>query len=565
MASELDLRMEAAIGGVTGAQGPLIAGSADGGDVIVPGRAIVPGAPGTLAAFFDYFCAAHGDKPAVVAGAERLSFAELAQWSDRLARAFVGGWGVAKGDRIVIAMRNCPSWILVYMAVVKAGAVATLVNGWWQPDELASGIGLVTPTLIVADAERGRRVAAAGIETAMVILPIEADLAEALQPLLDGIAEGVRPVVAPEDDATILYTSGSTGLSKGAVSDHRAVVTATYSFLAYTASLLKLMIDDGQPPADPPATLVAVPLFHVTGAVPVMLNSFAIGRKMVLMRKWDAGEALRLIEAEKITYFVGVPTMSLELMQHPDHGRYDTSSLLDIAAGGAARPVAHVARLIAQFPKGSPMLGYGLTETNAVGCTNFRANYVAKPASTGKAQQPFVDVAIFGEDGTMLPPGERGEIGIRSRANFRGYWNNPAATQAAFRGDHFLTGDIGYLDADGYLFIVDRAKDIIIRGGENISCQEVEAAIYAHPAVAEASVFGLSDDRLGEVPGAVVHLVEDGVLSDDVLAAFLTERLARFKLPVRTWFSADPLPKLGTGKIDKKLLREIYRSVPAEA
>ena len=565
MASELDRRVAAAIGGITGGQGPLIAGAADGGDAIVQGRAIVPAAPGTLAAFFDYFCMVHADKPALVAGEERLSFADLAALSDRLARAFAGGWGVRKGDRIAIAMRNCPSWIAVYMGAVKAGAVATLVNGWWQPDELASGIGQVTPVLIVADAERGRRIAAAGITATTVILPIEADLTHALQPLLDGIAQGERPAITPEDDATILFTSGSTGLSKGAVSDHRAVVTAAYTFLAYTASLLQLMVDDGRPPPHPPTTLIAVPLFHVTGAVPVMLNSFAIGRKMVLMRKWDAGEALRLIEAERITYFVGVPTMSLELMQHPDHGRYDTSSLLDIAAGGAARPVAHVQRLIDSFPGGAPMLGYGLTETNAVGCTNFRANYVAKPNSTGKPQAPFVHVAIFGEDGAEVPQGERGEIGIRTRSNFRGYWNNPAATAAAYNGDHFLTGDIGYLDPDGYLFIVDRAKDIIIRGGENISCQEVEAAIYAHPAMAEACVFGLPDDRLGEVPGAVVHLAEDGVLSEQDLAAFLAGRLAKFKLPVRVWFSADPLPKLGTGKIDKKLLRTQYRALSADA
>ncbi|WP_076070678.1 class I adenylate-forming enzyme family protein [Sphingomonas montana] len=563
MASELDSRVESAIDGITGAHGPLIAAPTTGSGALIPGEAIVPGAPGTLVAFFAHFCALHAEKMAVVAGTERLTFRELDQWSDRLAAAFSGGWGVAKGDRIAIAMRNCPSWIALYMGAVKAGAIATLVNGWWQPDELAGGIALCAPTLVIADAERGRRIAAAGVSVPTVVLPIEAALPDALQPLIDDVAEGPRPAVAPEDDATILFTSGSTGVAKGAVSDHRAVVTATYTFLAYTASLLQLMVADGRPPRHEPTTLVAVPLFHVTGAVPVMLNSFAIGRTMVLMHKWDAGEALRLIAAENVTYFVGVPTMSLELMQHPDRDLHDTSSLLDIGAGGAARPVSHVGRLIESFPGSAPMLGYGLTETNAVGCTNFRNNYVAKPASTGKPQAPFVDVAILDEDGAVVPPGERGEIGIRSRANFRGYWNNPDATAAAFSGPYFLTGDIGYLDPDGYLFIVDRAKDIIIRGGENISCQEVEAAIYAHPAVAEACVFGLPDDRLGEVPGAVVHLAEHGMLSAQDLSHFLTPRLAKFKLPERTWFSADPLPKLGTGKIDKKALRSAYGGMPA--
>lgn len=565
MPSTLDLRMEAAVSSVTGPRGLMTVGSAAGAGAIVPGDAMVPGAPGTLPGFFDLFCMMHGDKPAVVAGEERLTYGALGTMSDRVARALAGGWGVRKGDRIAIAMRNCPSWIVTYMAAVKAGAIVTLVNGWWQPDELAAGIGLVSPRLIVADAERARRIAAAGIDATVVILPIEADLAEALLPLVDGIAEAARPEVMPEDDATILFTSGSTGQAKGAVSDHRAVVTAAYTFLTYTASLLQLMVDDGKPPRNPPATLIGVPLFHVTGAVAVMLNSFAMGRKMVLMRKWDAGEALRLIAAENVTYFVGVPTMSLELMQHPDRDAHDLSSLLDIGAGGAARPAAHVGRLIAAFPASAPMLGYGLTETNATGCTNFRDNYVAKPASTGLPQRPFVDIAIFGDNGAALPPGETGEIGLRSRANFRGYWQDEAGTAAAFHGAHFLTGDIGYLDPDGYLFIVDRAKDIIIRGGENISCQEVEAVIYTHPAVAEASVFGLTDDRLGEVPGAVIRLTEDAILSGAELATFLAGRLAEYKRPVRVWFSVEPLPKLGTGKIDKKALRASHEAMMTPA
>ena len=276
-------------------------------------------------------------------------------------------------------------------------------------------------------------------------------------------------------------------------------------------ALLGIKESRGEPPPSPPKTLVNVPLFHVTGEVPVLLNSFVIGRTMVLMPKWDAGEALRLIERERITYFVGVPTMSLELMQHPDRDKYDLSSLTDIAAGGAARPVAHVKRLEESFKGAQPALGYGLTETNAVGCSNFWSNYHDKPASTGRPHKPMVEIAILGADDGHLPAGERGEIAIRSAANIRGYWRDEAATKAAFTADFYLkTGDIGYLDEDNYLFIVDRKKDIIIRGGENISAQEVEAAIYAHPAVSEAAVFGIADERLGEVPAAVVHCEQDG-------------------------------------------------------
>ena len=228
-------------------------------------------------------------------------------------------------------------------------------------------------------------------------------------------------------------------------------------------------------------------------------------------------------------------------MQHPDRDKYDLSSLTDIAAGGAPRPVAHVARLEDSFKGAQPALGYGLTETNAAGCGNFWSNYHDKPASTGRPHEPIVELAILGEGDRHLPAGERGEIAIRSAANIRGYWRDEAATRAAFTADGYLkTGDIGYLDEDGYLFIVDRKKDIIIRGGENISAQEVEAAIYAHPAVSEAAVFGVADERLGEVPAAVVWC-EKGGLDAEALTAFLAGRLAQFKLPAYIWFADAPL------------------------
>jgi acyl-CoA synthetase (AMP-forming)/AMP-acid ligase II len=367
------------------------------------------------------------------------------------------------------------------------------------------------------------------------------------------------PEILPEDDATLLFTSGSTGDAKAALSTHRAVTSGTYAYSIGLMCLLGVLTREGRAPATPPRTLLSVPLFHVTGEVPVMLNSFVVSRCMVVMSKWDAGEALRLIEKEKITYFVGVPTMSLELMTHPDRHKYDLSSLKDITAGGAPRPVSHVERLKGEFPDAQPALGYGLTESNATGCSNFWGNYAAKPASTGRAQKPLVDVVILGPGDAHLATGQTGEIGIRTAANISGYWRNPAATEALFTADGYVrSGDIGYLDGDGYLFIVDRKKEIIIRGGENISAAEVEAACYDCPDVAEVSVFAAPDERLGEVPVAGVYSRAGERLTEEGLRAFLDGRLARFKIPDRFIFSAEPLPRLGTGKIDRPRLKAQY-------
>ncbi len=557
MPSELDRAFDAVLAAVTGEGGPFVIGKDD------EGRAIVTNLPPTLPLLFDAFCALNGAVEGVVAGEERLSFGELGARSTALARRLAGSWGVGKGDRVALAMRNCPAWIVAYMAILKAGGIATLINGWWQADEMRHALDLSAPELIIADETRARLLKAGGCNIPTVALPAGQKLDEALAPLLERDGEADLPEVGPGDDATILFTSGSTGAAKGAVSTHRQVTTGVYCYTIGLATLRGIKESRGETVPDP-RTLVNVPLFHVTGEVPVLLNSFVIGRTMVLMPKWDPGEALRLIEQEGITYFVGVPTMSLELMQHPDRDKYDLSSMTDIAAGGAPRPVAHVARLEQSFAGAQPALGYGLTETNAAGCGNFWSNYHEKPASTGRAQKPIVELAILAEGDAHLPAGVRGEIGIRAASNIRGYWNDEAATRAAFTADGYLrTGDIGYLDEDGYLFIVDRKKDIIIRGGENISAQEVEAAIYAHPAVSEVAVFGVPDERLGEVPAAVVWC-EAGGLDAAALAAFLAGRLAQFKLPAQLWFADAPLPKLGTGKIDKVSLRAAYRDQAAQ-
>jgi len=553
MPNELDRRFDEELAKVIGEGGRLVIGRDE------LGRGIVTNLPATLPSFFKTFCALNGANEAVVAGDERLSFADLDRISERLAHGLAAR-GIVKGDRIGIAMRNCPAWIVVYMAVIKAGGVATLLNGWWEPVEMEHAVQLTEPKLIIADPPRAKRLQERCTTSEIVSLPIDLPVEQAIAALLVGADEDrPLPELSPEDDATILFTSGSTGESKGALSTHRAVTAGVYAYSIGLIVLLGILAQDGKAPAGPARTLLSVPLFHVTGEVPVMLNSFVIGRCMVIMPKWDATEALRLIEKERITYFVGVPTMSLEIMNHPERHKYDLSSLKDITAGGAPRPITHVERLKHEFPDAQPALGYGLTETNATGCANFWSSYAAKPASTGRPQRPLVEVAILGAGDRHLAPGEVGEIGIRTAANIKCYWRNPAATAETISAEGFVrTGDVGYLDEDGYLFIVDRKKEIIIRGGENISAAEVEAECYACPAVAEVAVFGAPDERLGEVPVAVVHLKGGEQMGETELRAFLDGKLARFKIPERIIFSATSLPRLGTGKIDRRALKAQY-------
>ncbi len=548
MRSDLDRKFDETLAAITGLGGRIVIERDE------QGRAFVGNFPGTLPSLFRTFCALNGSTEALISGDERLTFADLDRWSEKLARSLAGR-GIGKGDRVAIAMRNCPAWVVAYMAVLKAGAVATLLNGWWKTHEMEHALDLTQPALVIADKARSARIGAADATLPTVTLEIENGIGTAIEPLLGDEAD--LPEIAPSDDATILFTSGSTGESKGAVSTHRAVTTGVYAYATGLMTFLSIMESEGQPPQNPPRTLLTVPLFHVTGEVPVLLNSFVIGRGMVLMPKWDPLEAFRLIEKEKVTYFVGVPTMSLELMTHPERGKYDLSSMTDIAAGGAPRPVSHVSRLKQEFEWARPAIGYGLTETNAVGCSNFWTNYVEKPGSTGRPQKPFVEVAILGEGDRHLPTRERGEIAIRTAANFKGYWRDEESTRAAITGDGYVrTGDVGYVDEDDYLFIVDRKKEIIIRGGENISTAEVEAACYDHPNVAEAAVFAARDERLGEVPVAVIHAREG--LDENGLREFLEANVASFKVPARFVFTDEPLPRLGTGKIDRVALKAKY-------
>jgi acyl-CoA synthetase (AMP-forming)/AMP-acid ligase II len=558
MPSQLDEEIANVLERLTGPGGPFELGTFERFGRALP---VIATAPASLPEMFARFCAEHGEAEFLIDGQTRLSFAETHALAVRLAAGLVARHGLATGDRVGIAARNSANWIVAYMAVLIAGGCATLLNGWWLGEELAEAIELAGCKLVLADLERAARLEGIAHGATVEVIAHGAP-EESFAGLLAATQERAPefPTLTGDDLATMLFTSGSTGKAKGAWSSHRSVVQAACNYAALSLTALTLRTERGEAAGGQPAALVNVPLFHVTGEVPLFLQSFIIGRKLAILPKWDPLEAMRLIDREKLTYFVGVPLMSIEIAEHPRRHEFDLSSCQSFAAGGAPRPAEHVGRIREALPHAFPLLGYGLTETNAVGCNNFNENYLAKPASTGPASKPLVEVAILDPAGQPVPQGQTGEIGFRTVCLFGGYWNNPEATAEVFTPDGFLrTGDLGYLDEDGYLFIVDRIKDLIIRGGENIACSEVESALYAHPGVAEASVFGLPHPRYGEVPVAVYVARPGATLCEQELRAFLGRQLAGFKVPERLWQERQPLPRLGTEKVDKRALKARYQ------
>ena len=515
----------------------------------------------------------HADKDFAVYQQERYTFGEAYALSAAFANVLVERLGVGKGDRVAILSRNNPQWMMAFIAITSIGAVAVPMNAWWITEELDYGFEDSGAKIVVADRARIERLAPIADRHGLQIISVDdcSGLGVEHTPFNEAIAAYEKaPMpeveVAPDDHATIMYTSGSTGHPKGALSSHRGILSALYSWILL--GMATKAASGEAAPADkfPPAGLMTIPLFHCTASHSVFLMSLAIGRKLVIMHKWDPQEALRLIEEERITWFNGVPTMSAELQAAAADSSRDLSSLVDIMSGGAARPPEQVRKISGTFKRSSPGTGYGLTETNALGAVNAGALYLANPGSTGRVVPAVTDFRIVDpESGREVPVGERGEVCIKSPANVLGYWNKPEATAEAFVDGWFHTGDVGYLDEDGFVYIVDRIKEIIIRGGENISCLEVEAAIYSHPDVFEAAVFGLPDERLGEIVGAAVVLRHGASMSVEELRDYLAEHLASFKLPVHVWFREEQLPRIASGKIFKRQLKAHYAAELAAA
>jgi long-chain acyl-CoA synthetase len=508
-----------------------------------------------------------GDQTFLVYENERWSFGHVTDHVEALGATLVERYGVAKGDRVAVAMRNYPEWIVAYAAITSIGAVVVPLNAWWTTEEIDYGLRQSESQVVIADHERVTRMeplaAGLGLKVLGVRLPegFSAPGVTTLERYEDVIDPGAglrlpEVDIDPDDDATILYTSGTTGHPKGAVSTHRAVCSALISYACRAAAHAAARGGEpDEPKSHPTSFILVVPLFHVTGCIPVMLSSYAAGTKLVMMYKWNPERALELIEREHVTTFVGVPTMSWDLLESPDFAKRDTSSLVSVGGGGAPAPAELVRRVDKSFKRARPGIGYGMTETNAYGPQNMADDYVRKPTSAGRTV-PTMQVRVVDEQGVPVPTGAIGEIEFFGPNLIRGYWRNPEATAATFHDGWLRTGDLGRLDDEGFIYVEDRAKDMVIRAGENIYCAEVEGVLYEHPAVYEAAVYGIPHERLGEELVASVVLRADATVTEADLQEHVKAHLAPFKVPSRIQLTTEQLPRSATGKILKRELRD---------
>lgn len=516
-----------------------------------------------------------GDRVFLVYEDERITFEEHFRQVAALAQHLVDELGVRKGDRVAIAMRNYPEWVIAFWAAAVAGAIIVPLNAWWKGAELEYGLTDSGTSVLIADQARvdtlGDRLGHLDLTSVLVARPDHAlapghlDLAA----LVGSAARTPDPVLPdvplePDADATIFYTSGTTGSPKGALGTHRNICTALWN-LAYTITRGALRSGKRTPDllagggGQQEANLLSVPLFHVTGCHALLMGTTASGGKLVMMHKWDPERALELIERERVTTFGGVPAMVWQVLESPDFHKRDLSSVKSIGYGGAPAPPELVRRIEAMFPGRTPSNGWGMTETSATTSSNSGADYLRKPDSVGPVV-PVCDVETRDDQGHALPVGALGELWIKGPNVVRGYWNKPEATAETFVDGWLRTGDIVRMDDEEFLYIVDRAKDMVIRGGENVYCGEVEGALFEHPAVMDAAVFGIPHPVLGEEVGAVVQPKPGASPTEDELRAHIADRLAAFKVPTRIWLRDEELPRNPAGKILKRELRDEFLS-----
>jgi acyl-CoA synthetase (AMP-forming)/AMP-acid ligase II len=511
----------------------------------------------------------HGDRLFAIYEDERVTYEAWFRAVARMA-AELRERGVAKGDRVALAMRNLPEWPVAFFAATTVGAICVPLNAWWTGPELAFGLANSGAKLLVCDAERWERIAPhrgelPDLEHALVSrsdAPLEG--AEQLEDVLGTpkayaalpSAELPQADIDPEDEATIFYTSGTTGQPKGALGTHRNLCTNIISS-AYNGAIAFLRRGEEPPAPVQKVGLTVIPLFHVTACSAGLMGYVVAGHTMVFMHKWDPVKAFQLIEREKVNLTGGVPTIAWQLLEHPERANYDLSSLEAVAYGGAPAAPELVRKIHEEFGA-LPANGWGMTETMATVTGHSSEDYLNRPDSCGPPVA-VADLKIVGDDGvTELPVGEVGELWARGPMVVKGYWNRPEATAETFVDGWVRTGDLARLDEEGWCYIVDRAKDMIIRGGENIYSSEVENVLYDHPAVTDAALVAIAHPTLGEEPAAVVHLAPGMSATEDELREWVAARLAKFKVPVRIAFVQDTLPRNANGKILKKDLGAFF-------
>lgn len=499
------------------------------------------------------------DETFIVYENERLSYRQTYEMASRVAQMMISEYGITSGDRVAISMRNFPEWIIAFCATTSIGGIAVAMNSLWNPEEMAYGLNDSGAKLLFADEERLQRLrqVKTTIDTKVIAVRAESETEYPdLNELLDNYKSTQMPsaLPQPEDIATLLYTSGSTGHPKGVASCHLNITTALLGW--ELDGQAGMMVNKLEPPVldHQPATLLAVPLFHATGSHAVFLQSYRHQRKIVSMYKWEPAAAAELIEKEKITSFIAPAAMTGDLVQEALRTNKDLSTLASVGGGGAPRAPEQVKNIHDSFEKAMPGTGWGMTETNAIGTGIGGQDYLDHPASSGRCSI-VNELKVIAENGETLEPMNRGELLIRGSTIFQGYWNKPEANAEVFTSDGWMkTGDVAYIDEEGYLYIVDRIKDLVIRGGENIGCGEVEAALLEHPDVLEASVYAVPDERLGEEVGATYYSSEE--LQEEDLRKFMADRLAKFKIPRYLWGQRNALPRTASGKILKREIRE---------
>jgi len=502
---------------------------------------------------------AHDALVHVVYGDERWTHGELRARARSLARELHTTFGVRAGDRVGIAMKNLPEYVIAFWGAALNGAIVVPLNAWWAGGELDYALHDSGVTVLFADEERVARVVDEGRpclhdDGGLQVIGVRTDRGDvALDDLVTGdpIDDAVIARLDRDDPIVLMYTSGTTGRPKGALITNRAMMANLWN-MAFASARETILAARVPPPPRQSASISAAPMFHI-GGVSSIIGGPMGGSKIVIMGKWDVDEALRLAREEQVTGFGGVPTMARQILEHPRIKELGVD-VRTCPMGGAAVPPDLPLRAVEVFGPGVQILnGYGGTETTSAVVTNVGFEYEARPDSVGRPNLTG-DVKIVDADGTTLGVGEIGEICMRSPQVVPGYWNDEVATKAAFRDGWFHSGDVGYVDDEGFVYVVDRLKDVVIRGGENVYCVEVEAVLHEHPGVADVAVIGVDERVMGERVCAVVVPRGDATVTLADLRAFATDRLAGFKHP-EALYLVDELPTTATGKIAKRELR----------